>query len=339
MGGSGVTSDGGNLGGSTNTSGSGTGGATGAGGSLGDGGTAGASASGGTAGEQGSGGVAAAGGGGTDSGAGSGGTGDDSGGSGGTGGGASSGGTGGDDGGGGGTGGIRELTPEGIVGLDGRLITVPCCGQPTTDDCDSCGPYVDGVANPCLGGQSDLSVDHPVGGTQGAVYAVTLHFYGIMEPKNYGDEVERDAAPDAPDRDGADPTPWAVGSPGMSVPGSNFNTYEIHVLDQNREEVGVYFLNADTDEGHFTYVIDYERTIEVVGGGVVRLRSFDANCRIMKNCGSSGGYPCAQRARVLDVSGADPAPSEEELDQPGLLKGDDHGGQWWLIDVLGVEAL
>ena len=49
----------------------------------------------------------------------------------------------------------------------------------------------------------------------------------------------------------------------------------------------------------------------------------------------SGGYPCAAKARTIDISGADPAPSS--LDQPALGVSVDHGGEWLLIDVVDFE--
>jgi hypothetical protein len=67
----------------------------------------------------------------------------------------------------------------------------------------------------------------------------------------------------------------------------------------------------------------------------VLLRVHDRNCRQIKNCGSTPGFPCAPKARVVDVSAAMPAPV---FDQPSLGNpgGADHAGQWWLLDVVGV---
>ena len=168
-----------------------------------------------------------------------------------------------------------------------------------------------------------------------------MHFYGIMEPKKYGTGVTRDAAPGRPGNQntGASPSPWAFANvpASYSLPQSDYNTYEIHVLDTNLIPVGVYFLeNADLYEFHGTYVINLEKTIPVVGGGAVRMRTQDRNCRQMKNCGPTGGPPCGTKARTVDVSGAMPPPVG--LQQPGLGKSNDQAGQWLLTDVVQVTC-
>ena len=104
------------------------------------------------------------------------------------------------------------------------------------------------------------------------------------------------------------------------------------------EEVAVYYLNADTGEGHYTFGIDYEKTIDIIGGGRVRVRTFDANCRMIKNCGN-GGTPCSSKARTIDISAADPQPQAAWLQQPGLGLPAEHSGQWWLIDVVGFQPV
>jgi hypothetical protein len=103
-------------------------------------------------------------------------------------------------------------------------------------------------------------------------------------------------------------------------------------MDQQGSEVGAYYLNSDTQQGHYTYAISYERTIPVVGGGKIRFRSVDRNCRLIKNC--PGGAPCASKARSVDISTASPPPTT--LSQPGLGKTIGNSGQWLLIDVVNV---
>ena len=45
------------------------------------------------------------------------------------------------------------------------------------------------------------------------------------------------------------------------------------------DETNVYYLNADTSQGHWTYVMNYEKQIKVDGGGSIRVRNYDHNCR------------------------------------------------------------
>jgi hypothetical protein len=228
-------------------------------------------------------------------------------------------------------------------GLDGHLITTPCRDQPMTDDCDSGGwksTAVDNFAShACMNGRLEANIPFKVGGTPGATYDVTMHFYGVMEPRQYAN-VMREAMGD-PNLNGGTPTPWAEAPGGTTITGAgdqNYNTYEIHVYNQTNQEVRAYFLNADNGTGHYTMLINYEKTIKVIGGGEVRLRVFDQNCRMIKNCGSSGGWPCASKARSVDIAAASPAPAAAQLTQPGLGLAPEHAGQWWLIDVTKVAV-
>jgi hypothetical protein len=146
----------------------------------------------------------------------------------------------------------------------------------------------------------------------------------------------------ATNRNGGTPTGWATATGNATITGSgdqNYNTYEIHVYDQNDMRVAQYFLNSDSGTGHYTMLTNYEKTITVIGGGEVRLRVFDANCRMIKNCGANGGAPCTGKARTVDVTAAMPQPSGAlMLQQPALgASSPDHSGQWWLIDVKDFE--
>ena len=157
-----------------------------------------------------------------------------------------------------------------------------------------------------------------------------------MEPRNYGNVVTREAQGRPNLTPGGTPTPYASMAAGagnyLSTGDNNYNTYELHVLDNNDQEVAVHFLNADTQTGHYTLGINYEKTIELIGGGALRLQIADANCRQIKNCGA-GGVPCQGKAQVINIAAADPQP--QGLQQPGLGKDPEHSGQWFLLDVVG----
>jgi hypothetical protein len=233
-----------------------------------------------------------------------------------------------------------------IVGsLDGRLIQYPCSAQTTSDTCPVANYWVGGVMGPCRFGEMVLT--HTIGGTPGATYLVTMHFYGIMEPKNFGANVQRDGGTTRPENldSGARPSPWAVPQGSFDSTATSFSSYEIHVFRTYNQEVGVYFLNSDTEESNTTYVIDYEKTIPVIGGGFVELRRGDTDCVQQKNCGATSGFPCASRARSVDVSAVSPQPpppataSQGGFWQPGLGFPTDDAGQWWLIDVTAVTPM
>jgi hypothetical protein len=246
------------------------------------------------------------------------------------------------------TGANGQPSPANTMGsLEGYLITTPCA--PT--DCDDCGGdgwYYKGVRTGCSGAL-DAVQSFRVGGVAGQNYRVTLHFYGVAEPKNYGNQVTREAGSMRPNQDAAGSTPpgFAYASGNPTYQGSDYNTYEIHVVDNNGMEVCSYFLNSDTSEGHWTYLLNYERTINVIGGGQVRVRVYDRNCRMIKNCMSGGQQgPCTptgcdNKARsVTQVSMASPPPPTGAmgLEQPNLGKGNGEAGQWLYIDVTEVEC-
>lgn len=245
----------------------------------------------------------------------------------------------------GGTGGTGPVVPtvEELTGaLDGHLIITPCGDTPNQDDCLGGGwrsSAVDNGANhSCSNGQLEANITIPIGGEDGVEYDVTMHFYGVMEPRRYAN-VMRDAGDAATDRNGGTPTGWAEAPGGTNINNlgdQNYNTYEMHVYDHMDQAVRSYFMNSDNNTGHYTLITNYEKTITLIGGGEVRLRVFDANCRMIKNCGASGGAPCGGKARTVNIADAMPQPSNPMLMQPGLGQAADHAGQWWLIDVKNV---
>jgi hypothetical protein len=226
--------------------------------------------------------------------------------------------------------------------FDGYLLQTPC--SPTScDDCSMAGWVYEGITTVCSNGSNAIQ-NFLVGGVPGERYRATLHFYGVVEPKNYGNPVTRASGTMRPTNsdNGANPPPWAYASGNPNYTMSDYNTYEIHVVDNNGMEICSHFLNSDTQEGHWTYILNSPKTIDVVGGGRVRVRQYDRNCRLIKNCmsggqqGSCSPTGCTDKARTVDVSGATPQPSG--LDQPGLGVDPLHSGQWVLIDVTSVAC-
>jgi hypothetical protein len=231
--------------------------------------------------------------------------------------------------------------PAGAMGsLDGYLIMTPCTDT-ACDDCSGGGWIYNGTTTGCSGSLNAVQ-NFTVGGTPGTRYRATLHFYGIVEPKNYGNVATRQSGSMRPNNSdsGATPAPWAyaTGNPTYTV--SDYNTYEIHVVDNNGMEVCSHFLNSDTTEGHWTYVLNYAKTIDVIGGGRVRVRVYDRNCRMIKNCYGGGSQgPCntngcnPPKPRTVTVPNAPAA-----LVQPGLGNDANQSGQWLHIKVEQVQC-
>jgi hypothetical protein len=253
-----------------------------------------------------------------------------------------SGGSGGSGGAGGATGGggAGGSAPAVSVGkLDGMTVMTPC-NDSQTDDCDGGGWIYEGTTNPCVGGNLDTDatpgnkLEFAVTGEMGKRYMAKMHFYGVMEPKNYGPNATREAGNTRPNVQGnpSTPVPFATMPAGMNYRTSDYNTYEVHTYDETGAELMQYFINSDTMEGHYTFAISYEKDIEIVGGGKVKVRIFDDNCRMIKNCTDGGSVnDCNSKARSVDVAGAMPAPTG--LMQPGLGKAANQSGQWFFIDV------
>jgi hypothetical protein len=229
--------------------------------------------------------------------------------------------------------------------FDGYLLQAPCLDT-NCDVCWSAGWVYEGIATPCNDTFGiDAIQNFTVGGVPGAHYRVTLHFYGVVEPKAYGDAVTRVSGTTRPVNldSGANPPPlaYAIGEP---TPQQTFyGTYEVHVIDNTGAVACSYFLNSDTGEGHYTYVLNFQRTIDVIGGGRLRVRSRSTvPCQIIKNCfggGTTGECTptgCFGKTRQVDLSSANPPPTG--LVQPGLGNDDSNSGQWIFIDVTNVTC-
>jgi hypothetical protein len=253
--------------------------------------------------------------------------------------GSSSGGSGGSSAGSGGSGGAPPAAVS-LGKLDGMLVMTPCKDS-QTDDCDGDGWIYENVTNPCVGGNLDTDsvpgkLEFAVtGGEAGKRYIAKMHFYGVMEPKDYGPNDVREAGTTRPNVNAtpSTPPPFATMPPGMSYRTSDYNTYEVHTYDDKGVHLQQHFINSDHNmEGHYTFGISYPHDIEVVGGGKVKVRIFDDNCRMIKNCGNGGSVnECTTKARSIDVSGASPQPMG--LQQPGLGNSAEQSGQWFFIDV------
>ena len=99
--------------------------------------------------------------------------------------------------------------------------------------------------------------------------------------------------------------------------------------------------------------MNYTKQIKVTGGGAVRVRNYDDNCRMIKNCGPNGtaANNCQtfannrkitlSAASVMPVPSATAAAPNGGLLQPQLVSDRDanSAGQWVLIDVVSVDSV
>jgi hypothetical protein len=231
----------------------------------------------------------------------------------------------------GGTGSDAGIPPATIVGnFDGYLFTAPCGDAGTGYDCLNAG---------CSMNMKNVVQDFPIMGTPGAIYELTIRVRGIVEVKNYSGGMRR--ATGAMDASAQGGDFLYVGG---TAPNSTYNTYELHVLNANdMPATGTgaavdYYLNGrdGSAEAHQSFALNYTATIPVVGGGKLRFRVFDSNCRQIMNCGPGTGSNMCTAPRNLTLTGSDPPPPTS-FTQPfvGSAPGG-ATGQWVFIDVLSV---
>jgi hypothetical protein len=213
------------------------------------------------------------------------------------------------------------LTPSQIGGdLEGFLHLAPCESQDFGHDCTLPG---------CQGGTKTLERTLQLGGEVGSVYDVTVHVYGVVEPRSYQGGFRRAGANF--DVNGSDF--WHEGGTIPANPGT-YNTYELHVEPPVEGAPNVYYLNSRTGGDQQVVIrMDYTATFPVQGGGTIRFRSFDLNCRQITNCATNECGPLNPKPlTVAAVQNASPPPAAT-FSQPYQTGANIGRGQWFYIDV------
>src|SRR4051812_14625558 len=138
------------------------------------------------------------------------------------------------------------------------------------------------------------------GGRAGTVYDVTLRVRGLFEPTR----MEGGTTPDPA-------KPWSV--VGGQTASSDYSQWSIEVASPAQ----TYTLNNYPRTSHTIYKEDFQVTIPVAAGAVVKVRTVDSNDREIDN----GAMGRPDRQQVLD--GITPTPL---------------AGQMLRLDVVGVKA-
>ena len=200
--------------------------------------------------------------------------------------------------------------------------------------CDSIDFGHDCVLPSCLGGSKTTLRTLQLGGEPGVIYDVTLHVYGVVEPRRYQGGVRR-AGPTF-DPNGLDF--WHEGGALPANPGT-FMSYELHVDPQVPGAPNDYFLNSRPGADQtFVIRLDYEATIAVPGAGTIQFRTFDLNCRQITNCDTNECGPVSPKPVITaSVINADPPPPPT-FTQPFQTSANAGRGQWVYIDVTDVVA-
>jgi hypothetical protein len=227
------------------------------------------------------------------------------------------------------------VTPESVVpGLDGFTSTYPCGGGDFTGyDCINTG---------CTNGNAKTVMrDFPVSGPAATTYELTFRVRGVVEAKNYTTACMR--------RAGGGPMDATVMGgdflcTGGATQNSTYNEYSFTVsAGAVSGQPTFYGLNSrnGSNESHESWALNYTFSLRVHGGGNIRFRMFDSNCRMITNCGpGTGSSTCntTNGTRILTFAGADPMPSM--LNQPYLGAATSAGpGQWLFIDVTTITVV
>jgi hypothetical protein len=217
-------------------------------------------------------------------------------------------------------------TPAEVGGeLEGLLHLSPCASVDFGHDC---------TVPSCQGGSKTTLRTLQLGGEPGVIYDVTLHVYGVVEPRRYQGGVRR--AGSTFDPNGLDF--WHEGGTLPANPGT-FNSYELHVDPQVPGAPNDYFLNSRPGAEQALVVrLDYLATIAVLGAGTIQFRTFDLNCRQTTNCDTNECGPVTPKPVITaSVMNAEPPPPPT-FTQPFQTSANAGRGQWVYIDVTDVVA-
>ena len=161
-----------------------------------------------------------------------------------------------------------------------------------------------------------ISVDKTlnVTGTSGTKYTVNIEVAGVIGTRCY--QGGKPASTAAISDSGYNNWWYAGGTPYNST--GWWNTYELHVSPSTGDASGdVYYFNSSSQtlasggdcEREASYLVKYNASFKVVGGGTMLFRIHDNNCKAQQNCGSNTDSTSTCAPRTVDFSGVSPVPS------------------------------
>ena len=141
--------------------------------------------------------------------------------------------------------------------LSGLRLEVPCANPKFNNDTEChWNPGLLQTADPQWKLKREIA--RTFGGRTGALYEVTFHVRGVVEPKNFtGGEVKFEHF-------------QAGGSPVKN----DYNFYSLHVSDP---EATYTFNRNEQKVGHYTFPVDYQVTIPVRAGASLVMGAYDSN--------------------------------------------------------------
>ena len=222
-----------------------------------------------------------------------------------------------------------------IPGLNGYYWEGTCAGSisveghncPMSDSSSSC---------PTNGINREKTL--AVKGVTGQLYTVNIEVRGVIGTRCYtgGTRASTAALSETGNNNW-----WYTGGT-YANPTGWWNSYELHVSPSTGDASGdVYYFNGSGVSGgsdcerEATYLVKYNATFKVKGGGTLTFKVHDQNCKGQQNCGQNPDGNSACAPRTVDLSGMSASPPANFTQPPanGTYK-----PQWMLIGVTSITS-
>ena len=184
----------------------------------------------------------------------------------------------------------------------------------------------------------------PVKGVTGQQYTVNFNVRGVVGTRCYtgGTPGGMPLPAATPNPSGPNST-WYIG--GTQFNDSIWNTMEIHVAPAVTGAANVYYTNYFPNTSNWcqkeaSYETRFSASFPVMGGGNLTFTIHDSNCRTLANCGQVENQATCDTAaaRVIDMSGVNPAPTNFTQPRTVSLGDTTYYVQWVWFDVTSVTS-
>jgi hypothetical protein len=183
-----------------------------------------------------------------------------------------------------------------------------------------------------------------VKGTTGQQYTVNFNVRGVAGTRCYtGGTPGGTPLPAATPNPSGPNSTWYIG--GTQFNDSIWNTMEIHVAPAVPNAANVYYANYFPNTSNWcqkeaSYEVRYSASFPVLGGGNLTFTIHDTNCRTLANCGQVENQATCDTsaARVIDMSGVNPAPTNFNQPRTVSLGNTTYYVQWLWFDATSITS-
>jgi len=179
-----------------------------------------------------------------------------------------------------------------------------------------------------------------VKGTTGQKYTVNIEVRGVVGTRCYQNGTRASTA--SPSDTGYNNW-WYVG--GTQYNNSWWNTYELHVTPATGDPSNdVYYFNGSDNKGgsycerEASYLVKYNASFKVMGGGSLTFRIHDSNCKAQQNCGQDTNQNSSCAPRTVDLAGMSPQPPSSFKQPPSNALSKTYYPQWLWITATSVTS-